>query len=277
MKRAKSDPIVLSKIGKAPISEINDRYVAICDVLGFSKLISDTPLSRVNYRYHELLSEFWDMAHGLIGKWEPGHTVFSDTILLWSATPKEHDHYVFAFFFTLTSFMRTALLHGLPLRVGVAFGGTVIDPRKGIYIGRPIVEAYITEQRQDWMGGAFHPSCFRAPKSERLRVRRLSDMECMDAVAVRYPVPVNKKNLPGPALNWAIDWPGFMIGFPILERSITKTLRQSRHTPYAQKWQNTMHYFEHRKAVWKRFWETPRSKDWWEGYLATILADRDDN
>lgn len=72
-----------------------NRYVAMCDVLGFSDLITNHPLERVCVMYDKLMKEMeapnlmiTSMRLGTLNEEERligiGYTIFSDTILLWS-------------------------------------------------------------------------------------------------------------------------------------------------------------------------------------------------
>jgi hypothetical protein len=81
-------------------------------------------------------------------RYKAGSVVFSDSISRTS-------------FLLLVSILFGLGLHGgLALRVGMAYVGCVVEPNAGLYIGRPIVDAYDTEEMQDWVGMACHPSCF---------------------------------------------------------------------------------------------------------------------
>ncbi len=44
------------------------------------------------------------------------------------------------------------------MRAGLAFGEVVINTKKQIVVGQPIVDAYYVESIQEWAGGAFHQS-----------------------------------------------------------------------------------------------------------------------
>ena len=94
-----------------------------------------------------------------------GHCVFSDSIIVWSPKLKLGGQWAYGFFLTLAQLVLFGLRAGLPIRVGVAFGEFIADTRRSVYLGRALVDAYETEQQQDWIGGAYHPSCHNAPPS----------------------------------------------------------------------------------------------------------------
>ncbi len=181
--------------------------IAVCDVLGFSNLIRTRTLAEVYDRYVKLRTQIENVAPltGFAPRVEQPFVVqdavvFSDTVLLWA--PANGAMEVLAM--NLCPLIGHALKVGLPLRVGVALGECVIDPANDIFIGEPIVDAYETEKRQDWMGGAYHPSCWGPPGFlERL---------CRWHWAVKYPVPVKTLKAGeqvGPPLEYAVGWPLF--------------------------------------------------------------------
>jgi len=58
----------------------------------------------------------------------------------------------------LAQLIAGAYLSEIPLRMGVAFGETFVDPERNIIIGKPVGEAFLLEKAQEWVGGAFHAS-----------------------------------------------------------------------------------------------------------------------
>jgi hypothetical protein len=126
-------------------------------------------------------------------------------------------------------------LGSLPLRIGIAFGECTIDPENDIYIGQPIVDAHRIEQRQEWIGGAFHPSCWNLGKFQE----RIENT----ATAINYPVPV-KPNASGPPLAHALNWTIFSNGIiPVLEQQEYNAPAQHK-----VKWQNARASYEAQKT-----------------------------
>ena len=174
--------------------------IAICDVLGFTNLVGSTPLDQIAQRYLSLLAEL--DPHPLFritpATYERevvlNRVVFSDTILMWAPAGDTMEILPFV----LAQLMGNAV-GSMPLRAGLAFGECVIDPGNELYIGQPIVDAYRTEQAQEWMGGAFHPSCWARGG--------FRDALLHGGSAIEYPVPVKAK---APPLEYALNWPGFV-------------------------------------------------------------------
>ncbi len=178
--------------------------IAMCDVLGFSRMMKTRRLAEVYDTFVALRAQINGLAPlvGFAPRVEQPLLVldavmFSDTVLFWA--PATGAMEVIAM--NLCLLMSQALKFGLPLRVGLAFGECVIDSANDIYIGKPIVDAYETETRQAWMGGAYHPSCWNLPGfRERL---------CEWRTAIRYDVPVKLANPgeeAGPSPEYALNW-----------------------------------------------------------------------
>ena len=91
--------------------------------------------------------------------------------------------------------MCKALEQGLPLRGGVAFGEAFMEPTAGKILGKPLVDAHLTETGQDWVGVGIHPSCFAHPDLADF-VRRHEDV-------VPYSVPLKSG---APKIEYALLW-----------------------------------------------------------------------
>jgi hypothetical protein len=169
------------------------RYVAICDVLGFSERVKVSDLKTLVNEYEQLLAEvrsctsfpITKIAVGSLndpgpvemGNYNIDYCIFSDSIILWSeaivsSCAEGLSPYPWApgwlFFFALSRLVGIGLIKGLPLRIGVAFGESVMDAYRRIYVGKAVVDAYETEHRQEWIGVACHPSCLDAPYNDQL-------------------------------------------------------------------------------------------------------------
>ena len=184
------------------------RYVAVCDILGFSSLTTQTPLAQLATRFTKLLAHVRHSVHLnsslFLALGEESDfvraAVFSDTILLYSLplhpTQSLLDIGVTSCFFDVcANLLGESLFHDMPLRIGIACGDTYVDPGASIFLGSPIVAAYETEQSQDWIGGACHTSCDDAPYFGRA---------CSDwGNLLRYDVPHHNGYQSMWALNWA--------------------------------------------------------------------------
>jgi hypothetical protein len=211
------------------------RYlIAMGDVLGFTNLVAATRLDEIYERYMALRAQ---LEPSPLFRMKPGtyereivlnRVVFSDTILWWAPegeTVELLPHVI--------GQIMAGAVGSMPLRAGLAFGECVIDPANEIYIGQPIIDAYRTEQAQEWMGGAFHPSCWTLPG--------LRDTLCRgyERSAVEYPVPV-KTGVP--PLTYALNWPA--LAAPDFSVDILTAAETHAAPPAKQKWRNARRFYD---------------------------------
>lgn len=183
--------------------EQTNRCVAVLDVLGFKGLISDGNIVHLAQKLYNLV-EFIPkiaMKFNMIksSSDEDDHRsvtaqinklLFSDTILLWSNPISESPEYKYfevgGFLQGVAYVLYCSLLQGLPLRAGVAYGQVVIDRERGIALGKPIVDAHLTETAQEWIGGAIHDSCphgmFGFDQEYRVPVKRRAGIQLKRAI-----------------------------------------------------------------------------------------------
>jgi hypothetical protein len=228
--------------------------VAIADILGFTSLVSREPASELAERVYEIVElanahkeKTWDVSSAGADLVSGSTTVemlhFSDTLLFWSDAPDPTNHstadtHILSFTRYVADIAFYAFLRNLPLRVGFAFGDLFADRARGIVVGQAVVDAYATEQAQEWIGGAFHSS-YPYPS------------HC----GVRYDVPIK----PGyPRLERALEWfsaalpGGSFWGRPgepfhrafrdVLKRAVDRESPTSVHTKY----RNTSQFFDSR-------------------------------
>ena len=219
--------------------------IAMCDVLGFSDFVRAHPLEEVYEEYFALRNKVRS-SQGIAG-YTPrvpqavpvlDGVVFSDTVLFWAPATGAPQTLPMSLAFLLAQ-----TIGSVPVRVGFAFGKCVIDPANDVYVGQPIIDAYQTERRQEWVGGAFHPSCWKAGD--------LREMLLHWRTAVEYPVPVKpaKSINPGeegdPLLEYALGWTSLADG------DVSDTLdQQERHAPSKAKvkWQNARTFYESQRG-----------------------------
>ena len=154
--------------------------------------------------------------------------VFSDTILMWALVGETMELLP-----GILGRLVARAMDSMPLRAGLAFGDCVIDPANELYVGQPIIDAYHTEQAQEWVGGAFHPSCWRRPG--------LRDVLCRgyERSAVKYAVPVKAGAEP---LDYALNWPALASPDFSVE---TLTASEGRAAPGPKaKWQNARRFYQ---------------------------------
>lgn len=238
--------------------------IAICDILGFSKLFSDNSqvdLDIILERYLGFLrksvlhssskKEFPNVTPTLseIRKYsELGIAWFSDTILFYTKTDTENDcrrllqtigWLLFENMFSLNT----------RLRVGISYGEAFMDELNETYIGEPIVEAYQLEKRQKWSGGAL------TKKVEERFGNYLARLNPMESWVIPFTVPMEngftERLL---AINWtngihhAHDWREFRWK---KDQAVPSEKDYETQPEVIEKWKNTKEF--HSRVCWNCF------------------------
>jgi hypothetical protein len=253
------------------------RYVAVCDVLGFSHLVQTLPLENVFEGYREIIRDVLDEAESKERTFWPdgstdemvtqrvGSAVFSDSIIVWSRDWSRVDEpypgagvvnfFLFIGGLVLRSLRKTRCGLRFPIRAGIAYGAAAILPDEQIYLGKPIVHAYRMEQAQEWIGAACHPSCLQAPDFDIVKSRADGPYNYV----TDYPVPI-KEGRESDILDpdhpdlrpLAVAWPGMIWTLPkdpedYYMKNIQDVLQteKSRDDPapsVVKKWENTLNF-----------------------------------
>lgn len=175
-----------------------EAIVAIVDVLGFRQRIASTRLDRLVEDYRDLIerkkraSELPTFSQRGVVTAHLHTTIFSDTILIWAdATSDGFD----AMIRSCAVLLAYAIDIEWPLRGGLACGSCVLDLTSRTFVGQPIVDAYLVEQSQEWIGIALHSSVVEHPHLG-LFAKRHDDV-------IEYDVPTKRGSTP---LHYAIHW-----------------------------------------------------------------------
>ena len=185
--------------------------IAVCDILGFSKLVEEVDLGQIvdghigflrkAVHHSMIMGEFPEEPPKFDSLQENsllGLAWFSDTILIFT---REDSEAAFQELIRCLSWLifETTLGGGTRIRCGVSFGEAFIDPGNSLIIGQAIVDAYHMEQRQCWTGGALTRAAVdRVP--EQVRQGRLADWP-----VVPYAVPVKgNKTMETLAIDWTL-------------------------------------------------------------------------
>lgn len=240
------------------------RFVAFCDVLGFRNLVMTQELTQLGRTYAEILRHvkgarisfktYPSPTPGVPERYKAGTVVFSDSILVWSdpipATEPGAEQLYFSYLGALFGF---ALHGGLALRVGVAYGDCIVDPEFGLYVGRPIVDAYETEQLQDWVGIACHASCFESPHGKYLCMRGASNGWQVGPL-IEYDIPIKPGRSVDKPVRHSTDWPHWSLpdfgGHNELKAFLSSKVKEFSGTVYEARWQRALSYCEYRLSWW---------------------------
>jgi tetratricopeptide (TPR) repeat protein len=186
--------------------------LAFFDVLGFSERLANAGLEQIYSLYEELIEIVKKAAGGRMiftavpsedGGRIPMTTFFtvhyhyfSDTIMLWG---KYHPSLSVPFIDLCNDFMCEAIKRKLPLRGCITFGKAIMDKKKGIFLGDPIIEAARGEAAQSWIGVSFGPS-LNHPKYSWLGDLR------MVLPFTKQIKPNKEKYVEQIALDWTRKW-----------------------------------------------------------------------
>jgi hypothetical protein len=226
------------------------RIVALCDILGLKEMLRSRSLSDLAAEYSELIATAakWGtvQARGR-QRWRrktvAHHVVFSDTILLWSQPATLHKPPPILFHEFLPSvgmIFVEAIKRGLPMRVGIAYGPCIVSPSEGVYLGQPIVDAHLTEQAQDWIGVACHPSCVGGAAKDNFSATL--DANASTKLMIEYDIPL-KEPKPSFELRHSINWMLFGLD-PGIGETLRAECQKYSGTTYEARWRRTLDFFD---------------------------------
>jgi hypothetical protein len=145
------------------MAKIAKRAVAFFDVLGFKEKINTEPLDTVVDSYHSMI-KITGNYEGVLDKNKKtlithkscDRYIFSDSILL-VANSDTNEGFVDLISYAWR-FMQLALASGFPLRGAITYGDILVEPEKGLYVGKAIVDGAELEKQQDWIGAVIDNS-----------------------------------------------------------------------------------------------------------------------
>jgi hypothetical protein len=168
--------------GSSTRSDETDVVMAFFDVLGFSERVKNIGLKEIFRQYQKLVSIVKKRTEGRVivapvptgdgqlaligGHRHLQYAYFSDTVLIWT---KYDIPIIESFLDSILEFFCEALIMGIPLRGCVTFGKAIMDSERSIFLGEPIIEGYLGEGAQSWVGVSFGPSLSRYPWLGALR------------------------------------------------------------------------------------------------------------
>jgi hypothetical protein len=253
---------------------LGHRWIAMLDIAGFRQLVKTRQLSWLMRQLDHLFAaaEPTEASCGfLLGDGRVrkrnltlGHLHFSDTLMLWTPPLEADDHDVKVAAFshicnTVANLIALALINGLSLRGGLAFGECYINPAKQLAVGKPIVDAYLLEQEQEWVGAAVSATRFFDPAT-------FDQLEWCSLVRYRVPTktPLNYElvaidwthiaRMPDPLTQklWKINArsaveralsDGLAAATSAVKRVLSEGLTPDTEERIYRKWQNTAEFF----------------------------------
>jgi hypothetical protein len=221
--------------------------IALFDVLGFSDLQKNLGTEKLYLIYEELIDKaiiektkegikfLGATREGLfvIGNLEVKFVYFSDTIILWTPYKEEF----FPFFVTICSeFMVDAIAIGLPLRGALAVGDAIMDRKKGIFLGEPLIEAARLEKAQNWIGVTFGTS-FNSKNIHEAMIN-------FEDIQINYASQM-KEGYENLSSRIVLDWARKMREQKKTELIISKLTSAMNLTDKKIYYENTFAYFDH--------------------------------
>lgn len=144
---------------------IDNRTIAVCDILGFKERIFREDLNSLSgkyekaIRYANALNKPFATEENKISKLFPQHeegkpwceiNIFSDAIILISNTNSEEDTLKLMIYIWRLS--QTFMSFGLPFRGGIVHNEIYFNKQEGIILGKALTLACELEQAQEWIG-----------------------------------------------------------------------------------------------------------------------------
>ena len=147
---------------KTPWKTTDMRFVAFLDILGFKELVMREPHRNIYKKLKRIadakkvLKKAEDNPEtcNMVGNGGIYTVTFSDSIGIFS----ENDNikYFKPFIFTLRLLFIEAILSGLPLKGGIAYGKISLEKNEQTYFGQPIIDAHLMEEEVNYMGVIVH-------------------------------------------------------------------------------------------------------------------------
>jgi hypothetical protein len=203
-----------------PTDRPSQAFVAVLDVLGFKNRLKRTPLTQLVSDYRQLLrlaaycsSLPVGSARGL-EKWTVGRAIFSDSVLLCCDDGWEELRTLIS---CVADLEARALESGWPFRGAIAYGECVLDLAGGVFVGQPIVDAFLAAESQEWIGVGLHATVIQHPLLGS-RIKGVEDV-------VEYPVPAKRCVTP---MSHAVQWGPTTTGAVSALKSLSATADSCR-------------------------------------------------
>ncbi len=226
--------------------------VAVCDILGFKRLVMTRPLDQLLERqlsfFRRLLS--YSIKHENVPDLPPnlidlraqnrvGFAMFSDTILIYSKD--DDDISCRNVIETVAWIILTNMSTELKIRAGIAYGEFFADPENELYYGPALVEAYELEKAQEWAGGSLTIGAAKRIPPITSTGERFQWYIC------NYPVPLKPDSGIMPS-GIAVDWTQYIhnsMPFVWSEKNREPTEEdKSNHPSEYNKFKNTKKFHE---------------------------------
>jgi hypothetical protein len=215
-----------SQTGNHDDVEKHTGYVAFLDVLGFRSINYSVKSDEILKKYVSIV----DKAILNENASKLDYVIFSDSVIVNSFS--DDDESFLQMLGACSELFRELLLEGIMVRGAIAHGEYLYSSKeRGKFVaGKPIIEAYTYEGKQDWIGIMLCPSVTNKHEDLKTRcahqrARELSTTECSNAEIVRMPALLTSWNIPFHKENMALlDEVTIFEGYAVLPTGKSVTL-----------------------------------------------------
>lgn len=138
------------------------RYLLFMDILGFRELVARKGTEEVYRTITDALDEFdrWEVLNRQF------RTIyFSDTFIFYQE-PKGYGDWAFLDVYAIGGMLLSALLaKGIAVRGAISFGDFEVlsdnTNKRQVYFGQALIDAYLAEQQENWIGITILPSAWK--------------------------------------------------------------------------------------------------------------------
>ncbi|MCX5716910.1 MAG: hypothetical protein NTW44_01105 [Nitrospirae bacterium] len=170
-------------------------FVGLFDILGFSDIVRNNKLEDVWKTYSKIKSSasfIKDNLESLFKRKIINIDNFSDTFLMYTSDysnmGQEHiDECFNALLGVCDALFHSANTNGIPIRGAITVGELIVND--GIHLGKPIVEAYEMEHKQDWIG------CWICDDAIQLISKKLLQRHMDENLILKYKIPFKGGNI----------------------------------------------------------------------------------
>ena len=155
------------------------RYVAVIDIMGFKDMVMRTQHDDL-YKMMETIksrSEFnasieWSLNNVVFNQNSIRTTMYSDSIIIYS----KNDSYesLYSIICTVSGLVNDLFIDTIPHKGAVSFGTMTLDIEKSIFVGEPLIDAYLLQEELYYYGIVLHGSVERKIDQLRLEMNTFS-------------------------------------------------------------------------------------------------------
>ncbi len=161
-----------SNFQPTPIVKTEEYFIAFFDILGFEARLESLGLDKIIEKYQQLINiidrnnfkqkelksgkyhgSFWTSEGIPLISYEIKGAYASDSILIW-ANRKQEENFIPSdnFLNVCNELICSSIEIGLPLRGAISMGKLCIDEKKGVYLGKALVDIARLEKQQHIIG-----------------------------------------------------------------------------------------------------------------------------